>query len=148
MNALAQVLVAEGCGVTGSDRDYDKGKELGVIRKLEAAGVGLIPQDGSGVTGETVAVVASSAIEDDNPDIEAAKRFDVPVLHRAEMLARLVGQKPCVAVTGTSGKTTVTGMIGWILEQLGVDPVVVNGGAVLNWVDEERVGNVRMPSAE
>jgi UDP-N-acetylmuramate-alanine ligase len=65
------------------------------------------------------------------------------VVHRAGMLAELAQGRRCVAVTGTSGKTTVTGMIGWIMEQLGTDPTVVNGGVVLDWQAPDAVGNVR-----
>jgi UDP-N-acetylmuramate--alanine ligase len=59
------------------------------------------------------------------------------------MLAEAVGDSPSVAITGTSGKTTVTGMVGCLLEGLGADPMVVNGGAVLNWVTSREIGNVR-----
>ncbi len=144
MNALAQALRGAASAVSGSDRYADQGQDLAVIRKLKAAGVVFVPQDGSGVTRDTAAVVVSSAIESDNPDIAAATRHGVPVRHRSEMLAALAEGHETVAITGTSGKTTVTGMVGWILEQLGADPTVVNGGALVNWADDTRVGNVRV----
>lgn len=143
MNALAQALKGAGWEVSGSDRYEDQGQDLGVIRKLKAAGIRFFPQDGSGVGQDTGAVVVSTAIEADNPDVAAALRLAVPVRHRAEMLAALVDGRQTVAIAGTSGKTTVTGMVGWLLEQLGADPTVVNGGALVNWADEYRVGNVR-----
>ena len=140
---MAQVLIAEGCLVSGSDRYCDTGHDPEVARKLRSAGVRFFPQDGSGIAHSTRALVVSSAIENDNPEILAANRLNVPVVPRAQMLGSLVRDKCCVAVAGTSGKSTVTGMIGWILERLGADPVVVNGGILLNWRDENRVGNVR-----
>ncbi len=143
MNALAQALAGNGWPVTGSDRYADEGQDLDVLRKLELAGVRLVPQNGSGVTGATQAVVVSTAIESDNPARQAAERLGVPIRHRSEMLAGLLQGKRCQAVAGTSGKTTVTGMVGWILEQAGLDPTVVNGGSILNWMDERRVGSVR-----
>ena len=143
MNALAQVLIGDGWEVSGSDRYEDQGQDLEVIGKLKEANVRFFPQDGSGVTPGTGAVVVSTAIEKDNPDVVAAARLGVPVRHRAEMLAELVEGKQAVAIAGTSGKTTVTGMVGWILEQLGGDPTVVNGGALVNWADRHRIGNVR-----
>ena len=149
MSALAQVRLAEDCTVSGSDRVQDQGSKTGAViqgsdlDKLQTLGVRLFPQDGSGVTQECRFVIVSTAIEKDNPDLLAAERLDVPVIHRAEMLASLVRDKYCVAVTGTSGKSTVTGMIGWILEQIGADPVVVNGAALLNWRHEDRIGNAR-----
>jgi len=144
MNAVAQALRGGGHAVSGSDRYADQGQDLAVIRKLKGAGIVFTPQDGSGVTARTTAVVVSTAIEADNPDLAAAARYGVPVRHRSEMLAELATGRETVAITGTSGKTTVTGMMGWILEQLGADPTVVNGGALVNWADDERVGNVRL----
>ena len=144
MSALAQVLLAQGHMVTGSDRYIDEGQELDVFRKLRIAGVLLTPQDGSAVTSDTDAIVVSTAIEDDNADMLEARARNIPVMHRADMLAHLATGHTLVGVAGTSGKTTVTGMIGWILECLGQDPTVVNGGAVINWRSECRIGNVRM----
>ena len=88
MSALAQALINAGYSVTGSDRFLDQGREnLGVLETLRRAGAKLFPQDGSGVTAQTTAVVVSTAIEADNPDLAAAKKFGVPVRHRAELLA-------------------------------------------------------------
>jgi UDP-N-acetylmuramate--alanine ligase len=144
MNALAQALAGGGWRVSGSDRYQDQGQDLEVIRKLKEAGIQFFAQDGQGVQEDTGAVVVSTAIEPDNADIVAAQRLNVRVRHRAEMLAELVAGKEVVAIAGTSGKTTVTGMVGWLLEQLGADPTVVNGGALVNWADARRIGNVRI----
>lgn len=144
MNPLAQALLAAGWQVSGSDRYLDSGQNVEVIPKLRRAGVRLVPQDGSGVTPDTAAVVASTAIEPDNADLAAAARLGVPVVHRSVMLARLCEGNEVIAVTGTSGKTTVTGMVGFLLEQLGDDPTVVNGGVVVNWETDAAIGNVRV----
>jgi UDP-N-acetylmuramate--alanine ligase len=143
MSSLAQALAAEGWRVSGSDRYADGGRDLEVIRKLRAAGVAIVPQDGQGVAADTAAVVVSTAIESDNPDLAAAQRLGVPVRHRAEMLAELLEGKRSIAITGTCGKTTVTGLVGWVLTALGLDPTVVNGGAVVNWATDRAVGNFR-----
>lgn len=143
MSGLAQVLVKAGRQVSGSDRCRDAGQPLDVLDRLEQAGVRLVPQDGSGVEATTAALVVSSAIEADSADRLAAHRLGVPIVHRAAMLARLLKGRNCVAVTGTSGKSTVTAMIGWILAELGADPVVVNGAEVIGWEAADRVGNVR-----
>lgn len=147
MNALAQALKGFGHAVSGSDRYADQGQDLAVIGKLRQAGVCFVPQDGSGVAAGTTAVVVSTAIEPDNADLAAAARLGVPVRHRSEMLVNLARGRDTVAIAGTSGKTTVTGMVGWILEQVGADPTVVNGGALVNWADDRRVGNVRIGSS-
>ena len=144
MSALAQVLLAQGFKVTGSDRHLDAGQSLPVLHKLRRAGVTLLPQNGSAIHPTTSAVVVSTAIEPANPDLAAAHSSGRPVIHRATMLAHLSLTATTLAVAGTAGKTTVTGMIGWVLEQAGMDPTVVNGGAVLNWVNAENIGNVRL----
>lgn len=141
MNPLAQALQALGARVSGSDRFLDDGAALPVLDRLRAQGVALGPQDGSAVTADTAGVVVSTAIEPGNPDLVAAERHGVPRLHRAEMLATLTRMGRCLAVAGTSGKTTTTGMLGWILDFAGLRPSVVNGGAILNFQDDRRVGN-------
>ena len=143
MSSLAQALLHEGHIVTGSDRYFDAGRNLDVIDKLGGAGVRLLRQDGGGLTADTAGLVVSTAIEEDNADLVSARRLNVPLIHRAAMLAKHLAGKRCVAVTGTSGKSTVTGMIGWILQQAGADPTVVNGAPVLNWVDDRTIGNFR-----
>ncbi|HRT04862.1 MAG TPA: Mur ligase domain-containing protein [Kiritimatiellia bacterium] len=147
MSALAQALRWTHGRVTGSDRFFDQGQELPIFGALRAAGIELTKQDGSAVDAHTEAVVYSTAIEADNPEFLAAKKAGVPLRHRAEMLAELARGKTVLAVAGTAGKTTTTGMLGWTLEQLGADPTVVNGGALVDWADARHVGNVRRGGA-
>ncbi len=144
MSALAQALLDRGAGVSGSDRFLDEGRKLPVLAVLEAAGARLFPQDGSGVrASRPAAAIASGAVEEGNADLDAARACGVPVWHRSRALAALMAGRRPFAVAGTSGKTTVTGMLGWILERAGLDPVVVNGGAVVNWRGTSRLGSVR-----
>ncbi|MBT3293898.1 MAG: UDP-N-acetylmuramate--alanine ligase [Verrucomicrobia bacterium] len=143
MSALAQVLLARGERVTGSDRSIDAGQTSGILNVLAAAGVELTPQDGSAITPATACVVRSTAIEPDNPDLLAAAAHGVPVRHRSDVLAACLAGKQVVAVTGTSGKSTVTAMIGWVMQALGLDPTVVNGAILPVWRSDRAVGNVR-----
>lgn len=143
MSALAEALLDQGWRVTGSDRSHDQGLALEVVQKLQRQGVQLVRQDGSALTAATQALAVSTAIEADNPEVAAANRLGVEIVHRAEMLARLATGKHVVAVTGTAGKTTITGLLGYLLEQAGMDPTVVNGGIVLDWAGPDRLGNVR-----
>lgn len=143
MSALAQALVDSGAQVTGSDRFLDQGRELEVFATLRAAGVCLKPQDGSALSQDTTALVVSTAVESDNLEIAAAQRLQIPVRHRAEMLAELVRPRRLAAVAGTCGKTTVTGMLGTLLEFAGFDPCVINGGEVTHWRSPLRLGSVR-----
>lgn len=143
MSAVAQAVRFAGGHVSGSDRQADQGGSNPALGQLEQAGISIFPQDGAGVRTGAEAVVVSTAIEDDNPDLIAARDVGLPVLHRSEILAQLVSDHTCVAVTGTSGKSTVTGMVGWILKQAGRDPSVVNGAPVINWRGADHIGNAR-----
>jgi UDP-N-acetylmuramate--alanine ligase len=144
MSALAQALINAGHAVTGSDRFLDQGREnLGVLETLRRAGAKLFPQDGSGVTAQTTAVVVSTAIEADNPDLAAAQKLGVPVRHRAELLAEPVAGQQLIAIAGTAGKTTTTALVGHLLAELGADPSVVNGGVVLGWQKPDALGSAR-----
>ena len=148
MSALAQALVWSGARVTGSDRFLDRGDDLEIFGQLREAGVELVPQDGSALTPGTAALAYSTAIEADNPEMRRARELGVPLKHRAAMLAELASGKRVVAVAGTAGKTTTTGMLGHALERLGADPTVVNGGALAEWARRGGgVGNVRRGAA-
>ncbi len=143
MSALAETALACGITVSGSDRSQDQGQALDVLARLQACGCILYRQDGSGVRDGAEAVVVSTAIETDNPDLLAARAGNLPVLHRSRFLADLIGARSCLGVAGTSGKSTVTGMVGWILGETGLDPMVVNGAAVSDWEAVGRTGSVR-----
>ncbi|MDF7825597.1 Mur ligase domain-containing protein [Pontiellaceae bacterium B12227] len=140
MNGLAQLAAQSGYAVSGSDRAYNPEAEL--FQSLEKLGISIFAQDGSGITSETTQVVFSTAIEADNPDLRKSKTLSVPLLHRSEFLKLLVGDNELIAVAGTAGKTTTTGMLGWIFQCLEMDPSVYNGAAVANWKQGLTLGNV------
>ena len=131
MNPLAQLLRARGEAVQGSDRSFDQGKNTDLAGKLRALGITLVPQDGSGITPEIGRLVYSTAVEADTPEMRAARALSLPTVARPALLAEVVNAgRPGVAIAGTSGKSTVTGMLGWILRESGM-PVTVLGGAAL-----------------
>ena len=146
MCAVAEVSLACGYAVHGSDRYWDQQTPIPVLARLEAAGCAIFPQDGTSITAETRALVISTAIEVDNPDLIKARSLAIPIYHRTEWLQMLIGAGPLLGVAGTSGKSTVTAMVGWILEHAGLDPFVVNGAAVSAWEGVDRSGQVRMGS--
>jgi len=141
MSALAQIHAMDGGPATGSDRDFDRGRGGSLRGKLEVLGVKLFPQDGSAITKATDLVVLSTAIEDANPEIAAAKALGVPLMHRSEFLARHVESMRTIAVTGTSGKSTVVAMIFEILEGAGRGPSVITGGALIALQKRGYTGN-------
>jgi UDP-N-acetylmuramate--alanine ligase len=147
MSALAAILRRRGANVAGSDRGRDQGQSPEKFAALEAMGIKLFPQDGSGVAKETDLLVVSTAVEDSIPDVQAAKKLGVPVRRRADILAGMLNGRKGLAVAGTSGKTTVTGMAGVIFAECGFDPAVVNGGVMLNFLDQGP-GNVRVGDGE
>lgn len=130
MRALAVLLRHLGIEVRGSDRARDRGENVGIFSDLSARGMALFPQDGSGVAPGVGCVVVSTAIEPSVPDVARALALGIPVRRRAEVLAGLFARYPVrAAVGGTSGKSTVTAMLGHILDRAGLDPTVVNGAA-------------------
>ena len=138
MSALAEWLISKGISVSGSDRSTHSP----VFDPLLRAGLRLFPQDGSGLsTGTTL--VFSTAIEEDNPDLQKARSLQLDCLHRAEVIARYAEGQQVVAVSGTAGKTTMTALLGWILTSAGMDPDVINGGILLNWQAPGRLGASR-----
>jgi UDP-N-acetylmuramate--alanine ligase len=135
MLPLATILRGLGADVAGSDRSRDQGRSPEKFAWLEAEGFGLFPQDGSGITSPEQTLVASAAIEDTVPEVVRASELGCPRMTRAELLATLFNASPCgIAVGGTSGKSTVTGMLGWIMHQAGRDPTIMNGAVMKNFV--------------
>src|SRR6185312_2435515 len=135
MLPLAMIMKAAGHPVSGSDRARDQGRTPEKFAFLRDAGVTLFPQDGSGVTDPNAVVVTSTAVEATIPDVKAAQNIGARLMIRAELLAELFNAaKTGIGVAGTSGKSTVTGMIGWILSATGRDPTVMNGAVMKNFV--------------
>ncbi|RNJ63189.1 MAG: UDP-N-acetylmuramate--alanine ligase [Porphyrobacter sp. IPPAS B-1204] len=135
MLPLAQIAQGFGLPVAGSDRSRDQGRTPDKFAWMEANGFTLFPQDGSGVTSPDQVLIASAAIEDSVPEVARARELGCKRLSRAELLAQMFNAADfSVAVGGTSGKSTVTGMIAWILHEAGYDPTVMNGAVMKNFV--------------
>lgn len=138
MLPLATILKGMGAEVAGSDRSRDQGRTPEKFAWLEAQGFALFPQDGSGITSADQILVASAAIEDTVPEVVRARELGCPRMTRAELLAALFNAAPQgIAVGGTSGKSTVTGMLGWIMHQAGRDPTIMNGAVMKNFVSPD-----------
>jgi UDP-N-acetylmuramate--alanine ligase len=128
MSALAQFQAMMGGRVSGSDRAFDRGERAELRTQLQRLGIEIMPQDGSGVTDDCAALILSTAVEEKVADFAAARAKGIPIVHRSELLAHFVASYRTVAVSGTSGKSTVTAMIFEILEGAGRDPSVITGG--------------------
>ncbi len=150
MLPLANIVRDAGATVGGSDRALDQGRLGAKFEWLQSLDISLHKQDGSGLSGKDQILVASAAIEDSVPDVARANELGCARMTRAELLAELFNAAPrSIAVGGTSGKSTVTGMIGWILTDAGLDPTIMNGAVMKNFVAENtpfasaRVGHAK-----
>lgn len=138
MLPLAMIVKAAGAQVAGSDRALDQGRLNDKFLWLRDRGIDLFDQDGSGLVDSGQILIASAAIEDSVPDVARAIALGCKRMTRAELLAEHFNAAPrSIAVGGTSGKSTVTGMIGWILTEAGRDPTIMNGAVMKNFVDAD-----------
>jgi UDP-N-acetylmuramate--alanine ligase len=128
MNPLARLLRARGHHVQGSDRALDQGQMMETAALLRGEGIVLLPHDGSAVTAGIDRLVYSTAVEAETPELKAAYTLRIDLVPRPVMLADLVNAgRPGVAISGTCGKSTVTGMVGWLAEQSGCAATVIGG---------------------
>ncbi|MEW6074942.1 MAG: UDP-N-acetylmuramate--L-alanine ligase [Candidatus Omnitrophota bacterium] len=127
MSGIARLLFCNRCKVTGSDVKQSK-----ITDELNALGIKVsIGHKASHAHGADY-VVYSSAIKADNPEIEEARKMQVPLLKRAEALALLMSDKRVVTVTGSHGKTTTTSMIAYLMLEAGLFPTIAVGGVLKN----------------
>jgi UDP-N-acetylmuramate--alanine ligase len=141
MSALAQYLRFEGIAVSGSDRLFGS-EDTDVMRQLlEGLGCIIFNQDGSGINDDTDVVCVSTAIEESNPDIAAARASGLPIVHRSDLLASIITTKRTIAVAGTSGKSTVTSMIFEFLTACGKSPSLISGAPLRRLEKQGLIGN-------
>jgi UDP-N-acetylmuramate--alanine ligase len=148
MSALAQYLKGIGKEVSGSDRYFTPGIYNGTKEKLEAEDIRCFLQDGTGISGETDLVVASTAIEDTVPEVQKAKQLKIPVIKRSELLAIIAASKKTIAVGGTSGKSTTTAMLFDILQYAGMQPGIISGAGLTALIKEGKIGNAKVGKGE
>ncbi len=141
MSALAQFQAMKGGVVTGSDRGLNPGSISPWLDWFGKLGISCFPQDGSGVTSSIDAVVSSTAVEKDNPDLKKARELEIPVFHRSQVLAEWVNSSKSIAVAGTSGKSTVTAMIFEVLQHAGFSPSIITGGNLVSLQEKGFAGN-------
>lgn len=143
MLPLALVMKARGYDVCGSDRAYDQGRVPERFAFVEAQGIKMCPQNGSGITEDIGKVIVSAAVEETVPDYKAAKAKNIPIITRAELLSDIFNQtEQRIGIAGTSGKSTVTGMVGWMMSCAAEvydtkQPTIINGATMKNFVTEE-----------
>src|SRR5450432_474503 len=125
MSGIAEVLLNLGYSISGSDVKLSP-----ITERLAAMGARVFEGHAASNIAGARALVVSSAVEEQNPEVQEARRLQIPVIPRGELLAELMRLKYGVAVAGSHGKTTTTSMIATILSHAGMDPTVVVGGKV------------------
>lgn len=125
MSGIAEILISQGYVVTGSDL-----VESDTTKHLVDLGARVHYGHAETNLGDADVVVVSSAIDEKNPEIVAARHKNVPIIQRAEMLGELMKMKTGVAIAGTHGKTTTTSMVATIVHTAGLDPTIIIGGKV------------------
>lgn len=143
MSGIALVLKNLGFDVSGSDL-----QESDITRRLTEAGVKVCIGHARENLADAEVAVFSTAVPSDNPELAAARDKGVPIIRRAEMLAELMRMKFAIGVSGSHGKTTVTSMVGHVLERAGMDPTLVIGGRVMGSADGSRLGKSEYLVAE
>jgi UDP-N-acetylmuramate--alanine ligase len=135
MSGIAEVMINLGYEVSGSDvRQNPNAARLASMGAKIFVGHRAENVDGVG------ALVVSSAIKSGNPEVDAARARAIPVVRRADMLAELIRLKWTVAVAGTHGKTTTTSMVAALLDGVGLDPTVINGGVINAYGSNAKLG--------
>jgi UDP-N-acetylmuramate--alanine ligase len=136
MSGIAEFLHNQGLEISGSDM-----KKSDLTRHLEELGIRIEEGHNPNLVKDVDVVVKSSAVRDDNPEIQAAKALKIPVIRRAEMLAEITRMSFSIGISGTHGKTTTTSMAGMVLEAAGLDPTIIVGGKVKNFGSNNVMGS-------
>jgi UDP-N-acetylmuramate--alanine ligase len=144
MSGIAEVLINQGYPVSGSDI-----QESEATARLRALGARVtVGHQEENLSGNPTVVVVSTAVKYSNPEVLEARRRQIPVIPRAEMLAELMRTKYGIAVAGSHGKTTTTSMIAHVLSAAGADPTIVIGGRVRGLGTNAKMGQGEFMVAE
>ena len=148
MSALAQYLSGMGKEVSGSDRYFQADSPNEIREKLELEGVRCFPQDGSGIGSHLDLVVVSTAIENTVPEVQQTLGLHIPILKRSELLALISKSKKTIAIGGTSGKSTTSGMLFDILNAAGLDAGIISGAGLVSIIKKGKIGNAYVGKGE
>ena len=143
MSGIAEVLANQGYQVSGSDL-----AENAATRRLAAMGVSVRLGHQAANVAAADAVVVSTAVKEDNPEVLAARERRIPIVPRAQMLAELMRIKQGIAIAGTHGKTTTTSLVASCLAEGGLDPTFVIGGRLVSAGANARLGQGEFLVAE
>jgi len=141
LSAIARFMAARGHKVSGSDRSFAHNPDHPALDPLRRCGITIYPQDGTGITPEIELLVFSTAVETDQPELVKARTYGIPLMTRPDFLAALSAEFRTIAVAGTSGKSTTSGLLAFLMDCLGMQPNFIGGGRVKQFRAHDNPGN-------
>lgn len=141
MSAIAGFMADKGNIVMGSDRVFDENPAHPLFGLLKAKGITIVPQNGKGINNALDLVIFSTAVEHDQPEYQIIQSLCLPMKTRPEYLAEIIKKFKTIAVSGTSGKSTASGLLSFLMHKLGLKPNFIGGGRVKNFKTEINAGN-------
>lgn len=148
MSAIAQYLAGIGKNVSGSDRYFTNDTVNDTRNKLAATGINCFEQNGEGLHPEIDVVIVSTAIEDTVLEVQKAKKLNIPIIKRSELLAIIAASKKTIAVGGTSGKSTTSAMLFDILQYANLSPSIISGAGLISIIKQNKIGNAAIGKAD
>jgi UDP-N-acetylmuramate--alanine ligase len=141
VSAIAGFMADRGHIIAGSDRLFDRNPDNPICNILKAKGITIVPQDGSGIDTSYDFAVFSTAVEDNQIEFIKARQLNIPMKTRPRYLNEIVSEFRTIAVAGTSGKSTIAGMLAFLMDKLGIKPNFIGGGRVKQFKSERNLGN-------
>ncbi len=141
VSAIAGFMADKGHIIVGSDRAFDRNVDHALKKTFQSRGITIVPQDGSGIDDTFDFTVFSTAVEHDSPEFLKAQALRIPIKTRPEYLAEITASFNTIAVSGTSGKSTVAGLLAFLMDSLGLKPNFIGGGRVRQFKSPSHQGN-------
>ena len=141
VSAIAGFMADKGNIIAGSDRAFDLDPDNPLKKVFQSKGISIVPQNGSGIDSTFDFAVFSTAVEGDKPEVIKARELGIPVKTRPEYLSEITSSFNTIAVSGTSGKSTSSGLLAFLMNRLGLEPNFIGGGRVKQFKSDNHPGN-------
>lgn len=141
VSAIAGFMADKGNIIAGSDRAFDLDTDNPLKKVFRSKGISIVPQDGSGINSSLDFAVFSTAVEDDKPEVIKARELEILTKTRPGYLAEITSSFKTIAVSGTSGKSTASGLLAFLMNRLGLGPNFIGGGRVKQFKSDDHPGN-------
>ena len=141
VSAIAGFMADKGNIIAGSDRAFDLDPDNPLKKVFQSKGISIVPQNGSGIDSTFDFAVFSTAVEGDKPEVIKARELGIPVKTRPEYLSEITSSFNTIAVSGTSGKSTSSGLLAFLMNRLGLEPNFIGGGRVKQFKSDTHPGN-------